>query len=228
MTSFSSSGPRFLRQSGAALFVALVFLVLVSLLAISGSGSAVLQERMTGALRDRQLGQVGAETALRGGEADLWSLSSRLQGQNAMPPCVSGITSAATCVYSLQNGTVASAAQAFRTAQAWTSAGDGARAYAGALSGLSGDDASASLAAQPRYLIEDMGLALPSGPGNMNGPRFGASGGGGSGAASPKRWYRITGKSLGGTAAVVRAYESVMATADLTNPGFNPDATPGG
>ena len=53
------------RQRGAVLFVALVFLVLLTLLAVAGMGTSILQERMTGGMRNSQLAQMGAETGLR-------------------------------------------------------------------------------------------------------------------------------------------------------------------
>jgi Tfp pilus assembly protein PilX len=62
-------------QQGAVLFVALVFLVLITLLGLTASSTSILQERMTGGLRNGQLGLMGAETAARGAEAWLWNLS---------------------------------------------------------------------------------------------------------------------------------------------------------
>ncbi|MBS0487131.1 MAG: pilus assembly protein PilX, partial [Proteobacteria bacterium] len=54
------------RQQGAVLFVALVFLILITLLGLTASGTSILQERMAGGLRNGQMGLMGAETALRG------------------------------------------------------------------------------------------------------------------------------------------------------------------
>ncbi|MEM9171237.1 MAG: PilX N-terminal domain-containing pilus assembly protein [Pseudomonadota bacterium] len=55
-------------QSGAALVVALIFLVLMSLLSTSSMKSATMQERMAGNTRDYNLGFQSAEAALREAE----------------------------------------------------------------------------------------------------------------------------------------------------------------
>jgi type IV pilus assembly protein PilX len=64
-------------QQGAVMVVALIFLMLLTLLAISASSRSLLQERMAGGLRNAQLAEIGAEAALRGAEWRLWSLPAR-------------------------------------------------------------------------------------------------------------------------------------------------------
>lgn len=59
------------RQSGVALVVGLIFLVVLSLLGISAMQSATLEERMAGNLRDRSLAVQSAEAALRDAENDI-------------------------------------------------------------------------------------------------------------------------------------------------------------
>ncbi|MDJ0747828.1 MAG: pilus assembly protein [Woeseiaceae bacterium] len=56
------------RQSGAALVVALVFLLVMTLLSTSTMRSATMQERMAGNSRDYNLGFQAAEAALREAE----------------------------------------------------------------------------------------------------------------------------------------------------------------
>ncbi len=56
------------RQSGAVLAIALIFLVVLTLLGITGAQNTVLEERMTGNYRDQQIAFEAAETALRIGE----------------------------------------------------------------------------------------------------------------------------------------------------------------
>lgn len=56
------------RQSGAALIVSLIFLLLMTLLSTSTMRSATMQERMAGNTRDYHLGFQGAEAALREAE----------------------------------------------------------------------------------------------------------------------------------------------------------------
>ena len=59
------------RQDGAALILALIFLLLMTLLSTSSMRTSTMQERMAGNLRDWNLGFQGAEAALRDAEAYL-------------------------------------------------------------------------------------------------------------------------------------------------------------
>jgi type IV pilus assembly protein PilX len=56
------------RQSGVALIVALIFLLLMTLLGTSSMRTSTMQERMAGNMRDWNLGFQGAEAALRSAE----------------------------------------------------------------------------------------------------------------------------------------------------------------
>jgi type IV pilus assembly protein PilX len=56
------------RQSGAALVVALIFLLLMTLLSTSSMRTSTMQERMAGNMRDWNIGFQGAEAALRDAE----------------------------------------------------------------------------------------------------------------------------------------------------------------
>lgn len=58
----------FARQSGAALVVALVLLLIVTVLGIAGIRSSTLQERMSGNMYDRSIAFQRAEGALRAAE----------------------------------------------------------------------------------------------------------------------------------------------------------------
>lgn len=58
-------------QSGAALIVALIFLVILTLLGITAATVTGLEERMAGNTRDRDLAFESAEAAMRDGEARL-------------------------------------------------------------------------------------------------------------------------------------------------------------
>lgn len=59
------------RQSGASLLVALVFLVVMAMLGVTVANVTVLQERMAGHTRDRDLALQAAEAALRDAEIRL-------------------------------------------------------------------------------------------------------------------------------------------------------------
>ena len=211
-------------QRGAVLFVALVFLLLLTLLAVTASSTSILQERMTGGMRNAQLAMMGTESALRGGEVDLWTAAARSSYENgglALPPC--GYSGVQPCTYQRTNGIADQRASKFRSLKQWLgSSGDGAMTYAPAVSGLGGSDTSASLASQPRYMIEDLGLdTAASGAGNMSGSNPGAPGAEG----TPKvHLFRVTARSQGGTASAMRAAESVFGAASISqnNPGNPP------
>ena len=206
-------------QQGAVLFVSLIFLVLLTLLALTATSASILQERMTGGMRNQQLGLMGAESTLRGGEAFLWKLS--FDGSQPLPPCDGA---AANCVYRPDaSGVLNSTVQTFRTSKDWIPvAGDGGRAYENALSGLTGDSITANLGTEPRYIIENLGPNVPPGAGQQRGTREPE----GTTLAGKHEWYRITSRSQGGSDAVVRVTESVYSALDMTNTGFNPGATP--
>jgi len=204
------------RQRGAVLFVALVFLLLLTLLGLTASSTSILQERMTGGMRNAQLAMMGSESALRGGEVDLWTAAARssfASGGLALPPC--GHSGVQPCVYQRTNGISDLRAVKFRASKQWLSASnDGAATYSSTVSGLTGGDATASLASQPRYLIEDLGLDTgASGPGNMGGAILSEPGAEG----APKvHLFRVTGRSQGGTSTLLRASESVFGAASIS------------
>lgn len=223
-------------QRGAALFVALVFLILLTILGLAASGGSVLQERMTGGARNRQLAMMGVESAVRGGEFDVWKapeLANYSGGGDIMVPCSSG--GAATCMFSSdpRSGALDTTVQNFRTKRDWfTSTAPGVRTYAATVSGLTGDSQTASLASQPLFIIEDLGTDQGAGGGGIGGDIFKMQatrlpeGGGGPGSAPPRRLYRVTARSQGGSAqAAVRIAESVY-SAYGTNHQYNPDAAP--
>ncbi len=207
-------------QRGAVLFVALVFLVLLTLLALTASSTSIMQEKMTGGTRNLQLGLMGAESALRGGETHLWNLAYDATSALPMPPCASNST--VGCVHQVKAGLLDSSVQTFRTSSGWLTS-DGALAYEGGVTDLEGDMKTASLASQPLYLIEDLGPDVPAGQGRRGGSIQQEK----AGIAGSMNWYRITARSQGGSEAVVRVAESVFsATAPSTyNPG-TPEAPP--
>jgi len=219
----STSVRNWRNQKGAVLFVALVFLLLLTLLAITSSGTAILQERMTGGMRNAQLAMMGTESALRAGEVDIWTVAQRSQltsdaagnvtgGGSALPPCAQ--RGSQPCVYARTNGVPDQRVTRFRTSQTWLGTNDGARAYTPVVTGLPNG---ASLASQPRYLIEDLGpdtAAVGAPQGRMGGGILQELGG--PNGAPKTRLYRITARSQGGTDVLLRAAESVFG-ANFTN-----------
>jgi type IV pilus assembly protein PilX len=200
------------------LFLAMIFLVLLAVLAVTASSTSIMQERMTGGLRNRQLGLMGAESTLRGGEAFLWNLAFNVR--QPLPPCVAS-SAANDCVYlPTRSGTLAPKVQAFRTSRDWLDpATDGARAYASSLTGLTGSAVTANLAAQPRYIVEYLGVGTQ--PFRTGGSVLAQ---GTTSRVGEHHIYRITARSQGGTNAVVRVAESYFSAMNLTNTNFNPGA----
>ena len=132
------------RQTGMALIMSLIFLVLLTLLAVSAMHGTILQERMAGNTRDRMLAFQAAETALRAGDA--------LLGNPGLPSSGPGIymvpgTSPATGFTSVQQ---------WDTAYPWTTS---SATISGNLAGL---------ALQPLYVIERLTTAPCSGMSSSN------------------------------------------------------------
>ncbi|MCC5862000.1 MAG: hypothetical protein JJT93_08850 [Gammaproteobacteria bacterium] len=69
-------------QQGSALVISLVFLIVMTLIAVGAMRDTTLQERMAGNLRDRSLAFQAAEAALREGENWLLSPAGRLTAGN--------------------------------------------------------------------------------------------------------------------------------------------------
>ena len=209
--------PQRARQRGAVLVVALIFLILLTLLAIGASSGSLLQQRMVAATRSAQLANLSADTALRGAEWNLWSIASAVGNTfvcdaadiNATTGCVKYDPSSSALYGS--TGTVTQ----FRTGNnAWLSTGT---EYKGADSGgytstsvANGHTASPNVATNPRYIVEDMGLVKPPGAGPQH--ESGATGTnmGGPGQNISIHIYRITARATGGTKNIVRVAQSTF------------------
>ncbi|MCU7959580.1 MAG: hypothetical protein KZQ58_06185 [gamma proteobacterium symbiont of Bathyaustriella thionipta] len=66
---------RYAQQSGGILVVALIFLMILAVLAVSGLSTALVQEKMSGHLLNNQLAFQSANAALR--DAELWLQSQK-------------------------------------------------------------------------------------------------------------------------------------------------------
>ena len=211
--------PRAMR--GAVLFVALVFLILITLLGLTASGTSVLEERMTGGMRSNQMSLLGAENAARGAESWLWNLSAnglKLNcGYNGGDKgfCYS---SQVTASAGPTGGALVSnpLPAKFRSTQTWiplaTSGGTsyGVTGYGTSMTTPAAGLETAKLSQQPEWLMEDTGVLLPPGA-NTNGL-------GGSQTRFALRCrssncqvmhsYRISARSTGGTDASVHAVET--------------------
>jgi type IV pilus assembly protein PilX len=202
------------------LVVALIFLLLLTMLALSATGRSLLQERMAGGLRNAQQAEMSADNALRGAEWRLWTSTSKVGGHL---DCQNGqLSSADACVnYSPGNppyeagGTVTQ----FLSSAGWV---DGiGKEYKGTLgddgyTSASDDDMkTAILAKNPRYIIEDMGRETPPGGGPQH--ESGASGPDNNGPGQLNTHvYRITARATGGSENTVRVLQSTF-DAQATN-----------
>jgi len=133
----SRQNRRMARENGSVLIVSLIMLLLLTLVAVAGMQGTILQERMTGNLRDRDLAFQAAEAALREAEAFI---------RNNPTP---------TTIYDNTNGLYqVNAANTPDWSTRNTSAGNGARTYGGNFPGV---------AAQPIYYIEEISSVQPAG-----------------------------------------------------------------
>lgn len=218
------SQPRFPQraaQQGAVLLVALIFLVLLTLLAIGASSGSLLQQRMVSATRNAQLATMSGDTALRGAEWRIWSISAVIG--NTLVCGVGQINPATGCVKYDPNAAPYAAGGAvtqFRANDnAWltfagpiTYTGTRGVGFTGATEPL--NTASPNVAQNPRYIIEDMGPVKPPGSGSQHesgatgSNNAGVSNGGGSNIGI--HIFRITARATGGTNNVVRVVESTF------------------
>jgi type IV pilus assembly protein PilX len=200
------------------LFFAMMFLVIISIIALAATKSSLLQERMTGGVRSQQLALMGAETGLRGGEQLLWNLS--FDGSQPLPPCLAG-TVASHCVY--QQGLQDSEKQwltTFRSKREWESYSvPGVETYRFDLSTLSGDQLTARISRNPIYILEEMGPDVAPSAGQAGGAVYPES----TSLVGKRMFYRVTARSTGGNDNVVSIVESVYSAMDLSNTGFNPE-----
>lgn len=202
-------------QRGAVLFVALIFLILLTLLAVVGMNTSLLQERMTGGMRNAHLAQMGADSTVRAVEFRLWNAPANNENIECtfnsdttygVPCYVRGDTqySGSNPVGALVNPKILR----FRAARTYISPSiDGAHDAPTDYSSTSIPE-SARLAQRPRYLIEELGELQADMPHSGFKPlQSGPSGG-----VQPFKAFRITARSTGGTQSVVRMAESVFIT----------------
>jgi type IV pilus assembly protein PilX len=206
--------PRRSHERGAVLLIALIFLILLTLIAIGASSGSLLQQRMVAATRSAQLASMSGDTALRGAEWQLWSSASNAANTFV---CSAGVINATTgCVkYDPSSSLYATAGAVtqFRTADnAWLTTGIEYKGASG--SGYTDasdqpDIASPNVAENPHYIIEDMGMVKPPGAGPQH--ESGVTGPNNSGAGHINlRIYRITARATGGNKNTVRVVQSTF------------------
>ena len=191
------------QQRGVVLVVALIFLLLITMLAISASGTSLLQQKLAGGQRNAQLAEWSAETAIRGVEWRLWRSSS---DPSAQIQCGSGQFS--TCYQYNADAAPDSKVQVFRTSSGWVT--DGASMYDTVDMTKASSDATFALASNPYYIIEDLGLDLPQDSGPQH--ESGVTSSTGTGSTSTSRHlYRITARGMGNNENAIRIIETTFA-----------------
>jgi type IV pilus assembly protein PilX len=199
------------QQQGFALAMALIFLLLITLMAVSASQRSLLQQRMAGSLRNAQQAGMSAETALRGAEYKIWSMANQpgvsLHCQEGRPSKDDGciLYRPLSAAYAAK-GIVTT----FQTAAGWmpnigkSYTGPGSKGYT-----TNSQQPTAALAGNPVYLIEDLGSEQPPGAGALH--ESGNTGPNNSGVGQlDVHVYRITARGTGGSPNVIRIVQSTF------------------
>ncbi|MBI2398875.1 MAG: hypothetical protein HYV17_13875 [Xanthomonadales bacterium] len=176
-------------QRGGALLVGMILLVVSTMIAVVAMGSTVLQERMTGAQRNDSLAHQGAESALRGAERNMWDQYAASDGLN---------------VSARAAGSLDEEVLEFRENAGWLEPLIASEYGDIDLDSLPNHSGSGRLAEQPRLVVE----RLP-GSGCLEAHCGGATTGGGS--VGMVDYFRITARSTGADARVIRSSESTYA-----------------
>lgn len=186
------------RQRGAVLVLAMVFLLVLTVVAMSTSGRSLLQERMAGAMRNAQQAEWSAENALRGVEWNIFN------------------GTGVGCYNSSNPSAISSKVSAFRQSSVWLV--DGATEYKGA--GVTVDYttkttdpalSTAVLARNPFYIVELLGQDLAP----NNGTSTATEAGSGASATAKLYLYRITARATGGSPNTIRVVETTFVTPNL-------------
>jgi len=180
-----------MKQRGVSLISTLLFTVAALLLGVSVMGINVMQERMVGNSRDRDLAFQAAEAALRDAELDVV--------RNIPPDSAWSDTCAQGLCTPPSQRALSGALQALPVEQQpgfdWAS-DDSTRTYGEFTgSGFTGSNAFPLVASAPRYVVERLGvMATPLGEGEDSPPRIA---------------YRITARAVGARAETVVTLQSI-------------------
>lgn len=182
-------------QSGVVLIVALIFLLLLTILAISATGRSLLQERIVGGLASAQAAEWMAETAIRGTEWRLYN----------------GSAAGLACYDSSQASNINSKVTTFRSSTDYlTAKNSGAgTVYQGVGGGTDyTQTANGGVAANALVLIEYLGTDRAPDVATSQATESGTSGAG----TTPYYIYRITARALGTNPNTVRTLETTFVT----------------
>lgn len=197
---------RFIRkktQRGAVLAIGMMLMLVLSMTVVIAMSGSIMQERMSGALRNESIADAGSDSALRDAERWIWDYYV-FNGK----PLGDGAT---TFVYENESKNPNAVLRSFRSSYDWVAAG---RAYGGDGSAGSNPISSnpyQSMARVPVFVIEPLGEVSSETSGSLVSHH---NGGGQEGTGNTYkgrlRYYRITARSTGGTQGVVRAQESTF------------------
>ncbi|MCB1606390.1 MAG: hypothetical protein KDI71_05385 [Xanthomonadales bacterium] len=178
-------------QSGAALVIAMLLLIVLSLLGAQAMSSAGLQEQLAAGQRNVLLAETGAESALRGAEVLLWDSFAQSDGR-ILPK---GIRQPASIDPEVEH---------FRTSREWIELDTKFPTFD--YTALPTESGGSRLTAQPVYLIEDLGRVASSAMESHN--RDAAAYG--SGSTGDLHFFRISARSLSGDGHFLRGRESTF------------------
>jgi type IV pilus assembly protein PilX len=162
-------------QRGFSLLAVLMMMVVLAFLALGALNTSVIQERMAGNARDRELALQAAEAALRDAETHIEA--SLTADSSFVTACTNGL-----CMPASMAASGAVSTLRWKTID-WSSAAGKSRAYGSATNATALPD----VAAQPRYIVE----LLPVLP-----PPAGQSANLGSNTTAPQA-FRITARGVG-------------------------------
>lgn len=185
-------------QRGVVLIVALIFLLLITILAMSASGTSLMQLRLVGGLRSSQMADFGAESAARGAEWRLWTAS--------ITSPVACTTNGPTC-YIYDAATPNTVVDTFRNSPGWVTTGS--TTYSAGTMTTASTDKTYKLTQDPVYVIEDLGVEVPPGLGSQH--ESGQSAAGTGNTSVDSHVYRITTRSTGANDNTVRVLETTFA-----------------
>lgn len=161
---------------GFSLVTVLVMVAVLATLGLGTMGAAILQERMAGHARDRQLATQAAEAALRDAEADV---AANLSYDSAFTTtCTAGL-----CLPPSMSSASPTSRPLWQTID-WSASAGQSRAYGSA----TGAAALSGLAAAPRYIVERL---PPLSPGVGTSASLAAS------LSDAPQVFRITARGVG-------------------------------
>lgn len=198
------------KQNGAALFVGLVILAIITLMGYTSMKGTILQEKMAAGLHNQSLAHSGANTAVRAGEEFIYRLITQTNGVN-----VEGTPGGQfNNLYSLladplnpPDSPLNPISEEFKKSN-WDSSYGTEHAF-----NFNAVTANAALNTNPQYIIEEI-YSIPLE--GFNSQEFGM---GGSDTSIQKGFY-ITGKSDSGdgkTMSLVQSVFTAVVSSDATN-----------